>query len=85
MKDFEWLGTQELWDAIAHNAQQARRTTNWVELLDNIKVLCALIDEHIEVFQRTQRSKQLLSQHRRGDQDGRRGMIKPRGGDENEV
>jgi len=30
LKDFEWLGTQELWDAIGHNAQQARRTTNRV-------------------------------------------------------
>jgi len=85
MKDFERLATQELWDAIAHNAQQARYTINWVELLDNIKVLCALIDERIEVFQRRQRSEQLLSRHRRGDQGGRRGMIKPRGGDKSEV
>jgi len=85
MKDFERLATQELWDAIVHNAQQAQHTTNWVELLDNIKVLCALIDERIEVFQRTQRSEQLLTRHRRGDQDGRRGMFKPRGGDKDEV
>jgi len=85
MRDFEWLRTQELWDAIVHNAQQAQHTTNWVELLDNIKVLCALIDERIEVFQRTHRSEQLLSQHRKGDQDRRNGMIKPRGGDKDEV
>jgi hypothetical protein len=85
MKDFEWLGTQELWDAIAHNARQARRTTNWVELLDNIKVLCALIDERIEVFQRSQRREQLLTEDRSGDGDGLRRMIKSRGGDKREI
>jgi hypothetical protein len=58
---FSWLKTDDLWDAIACNAQQAQRSTNWVELLDNIKVLCALVDERIEVFQREMRVEQLLA------------------------
>jgi len=35
-----------------------------VERLDNIKVLVALIDERIEVFQREARTEQLLGEHR---------------------
>lgn len=35
-----------------------------VERLDNIKVLCALIDERIEVFQREKRREKLLLEHR---------------------
>lgn len=85
MRDFERMATDQLWLAIIGNAQQARHTTNWVELLDNIKVLCALIDERIESFQRTQRSEQLIAQRRSGDRDGRNGVFKSRGGDEDEV
>ncbi len=64
MEDFKWLTSEQLWEQIAHNAQQAQWTTNWVELLDNIKVLCVLIDERIDVFQRSQRREQLLKRQR---------------------
>ena len=37
---------------------------NWVEYLDNVGVLCALIDERVETFQRRMRIEQLLGQHR---------------------
>jgi hypothetical protein len=85
MRDFERMATDQLWLAIIGNAQQARHTTNWVELLDNIKVLCALIDERIEVFQRRGRADQLLSQHRNSRKSGPSGMLKSRGGEKDEV
>ena len=64
MKDFEKISTDELWRTIAENAEFARRHTNWVECLDDIRVLVALIDERIEVFQRRMRTEQLLREHR---------------------
>ena len=64
MNDFRRTSTAELWQAIETNAQEARKHVNWVECLDNIKVLCALIDERIEVFQREKRTEQLLGKHR---------------------
>ena len=64
MKDFEKASTTQLWEAIEHNAQMAQRHLNWVEVLDNIKVLTALIDERVETFQRRMRTEQLLREHR---------------------
>ena len=58
------MSTTQLWEAIESNAGDAQEHTNWVECLDNIKVLAALIDERIEVYQRKRRSEQLLRQHR---------------------
>jgi hypothetical protein len=81
MRDFEKVTTDQLWEAIAENARQAQCTTNWVELLDNIKVLCALIDERIEVFQRRMRREQLLAEHRVGNGAGLAEALKRRGGD----
>jgi hypothetical protein len=64
MKDFEKASTAQLWQAIADNAEMAQKHVNWVEYLDNIRVLCALIDERVETFQRRMRTEQLLGQHR---------------------
>ena len=85
MRDFEKVRTDQLWRAIADNAQQAQRTTNWVALLDNIKVLCALIDERIEVFQRRTRVEQLLAEHQAGRRAGLVEVVKERGGDRDEL
>ena len=81
MRDFEKIPTDQLWRAISGNAEQAQRTTNWVGLLDNIKVLCALIDERIEVFQHRTRVEQLLAEHRAGNGAGLVEAVKERGGD----
>ena len=64
MNDFRKTPTERLWSAIVSNAQLAQKHTGWIEYLDNIKVLCALIDERIEVFQRMKRTEGLLRQHR---------------------
>jgi len=64
MRDFERMSTSDMWAAIAHNAEMAQDHINWVEYLDNIKVLCALIDERVETFQRRQRAEQLRNTHR---------------------
>ena len=64
MKDFRKIPTDELWQAIVSNAEHAQSHTDWVECLDNIKVLCALIDERIELFERQTRREQLLLKHR---------------------
>jgi len=64
VKDFEKASTIELWQAIADNAEMAQKHLNWVEYLDNIRVLCALIDERVETFQRKMRTEQLLGRHR---------------------
>ena len=64
MKDFEKASTALLWQAIADNAEMAQKHVNWVEYLDNIRVLCALIDERVETFQRRMRTEQLLREHR---------------------
>jgi len=64
MNDFGKASTTELWEAIESNASSAQGHTNWVECLDNIRVLVALIDERIEVFQRKKRREQLLREHR---------------------
>ena len=42
----------------------AQRHVNWVEYLDNIKVLCALIDERIQSHQRRMRLDQVYREHR---------------------
>jgi len=60
MKDFRRISTAELWRGIEENARYAQKHTDWVMYLDNIKVLCALIDERIELFQRTMRTEQLI-------------------------
>ena len=62
MKDFRKISTAELWNAIEQNAKFAQQHTDWLQYLDNIKVLCALIDERIEVFQRQRRTQQLIQQ-----------------------
>ena len=64
MKAFEKVPTNRLWEAIEHNAQSALRHVNWVEYLDNIKVLCALIDERIQSHQRRMRLGQVYREHR---------------------
>jgi len=64
MNDFRRISTTQLWHVIEHNAREAQSHTDWVERLDTIKVLCALIDERIEVFQREKRTEQLLGEHR---------------------
>ena len=64
MKDFEKASTALLWQAIADNAEMAQKHVNWLEYLDNIRVLCALIDERVETFQRRMRTEQLLGEHR---------------------
>lgn len=64
MKDFEKASTTQLWQAIEHNARLAQEHLNWVEYLDSIRVLCALIDERVETFQRRMRTDQLLREHR---------------------
>lgn len=63
MKDFRRTSTEQLWHAIEENARYAQHHTNWVNYLDNIKVLCALIDERIDVFQREMRREQLIQEH----------------------
>jgi len=63
VKDFEKVSTAELWEAIRENAELALRRTDWLQYLDNIKVLCALIDERIETFQRRMRTERLLREH----------------------
>ena len=68
MKDHEKVSTDELWEIIKANAQHALEHTNWVQCLDNIKVLSALIDERIEVFQRRMRTEQLFREHRSFEQ-----------------
>ena len=55
MKTFNKVPTQQFWEAIEHNAQMGQRHVNWVEYLDNIKVLCALIDERVQAHQRRMR------------------------------
>jgi len=67
VKTFDKVPTQQFGEAIEHNAQMGQRHVNWVEYLDNIRVLVALIDERIERFQREMRTKQLVEQHRRLD------------------
>jgi len=62
MKDFRKISTAELWNAIEQNTKFAQQHTGWLQYLDNIKVLCALIDECIEVFQRQRRTQQLIQQ-----------------------
>ena len=64
MKTFDKVPTSQFWEAIQHNAQMGQRHLSWVEYLDNIKVLCALIDERVETFQRRMRTEQLLREHR---------------------
>ena len=64
MKTFDKVPTQQFWEAIEHNAQMAQRHLNWVEYLDNIKVLCALIDERIQTHQRRMRLEQVQREHR---------------------
>jgi hypothetical protein len=63
-KDFESMSSEELWQAIASNARQAGSHTGWIEYLDNIKVLCALIDGRIQRFQHEMRVEQLLGNSR---------------------
>jgi len=67
VKAFDKVPTRYFWEAIEENARRGQEHTNWVEYLDNIRVLCALIDERIERFQREMRTKQLLQKHRRLD------------------
>ena len=64
MKAFDRVTTTQLWQAIEHNAQRGQRHVNWVEYLDNIKVLCALIDERIQSHQRRMRLEQVYREHR---------------------
>lgn len=64
MKDFEQISTEQLWEAIEANARAAHERLNWVEYLDNIRVLVALIDERVESFQRRTRIEQVLGEHR---------------------
>jgi len=74
VKALENVPTDRLWEAIEHNAQSALRHVNWVEYLDNIKVLCALIDERIQSHQRRMRLEQVYREHR--------GVFRLSGGDE---
>lgn len=64
MKTFDKVPTSQFWEAIEHNAQMGQRHLNWVEYLDNIKVLCALIDERIQTHQRRMRLEQVHREHR---------------------
>ena len=64
MKTFDKVPTQQFWEAIEHNAQMGQQHTDWVEYLDNIKVLCALIDERIQTHQRRMRLEQVYREHR---------------------
>jgi hypothetical protein len=58
------MSTEELWRAISHEAQEAQRTTHWPELLENIRLACALIDQRISAFQRKMRTEQLLAKQK---------------------
>ena len=64
MNDIEAMSTEELWRAISHQAQEAQRTTHWLELLENIRLACALIDQRISAFQRKMRTERLLAKQR---------------------
>ena len=64
MKTFDKVPTQQFWEAIEHNARMGQRHVNWVEYLDNIKVLCALIDERVQAHQRRMRLGQVYREHR---------------------
>jgi len=79
------MTTDQMWQAIASNARQAQETTNWVELLDEIKLLCALIDERIDVFQRRIRAEQLLAGHRIGGQARLTEASRAKGGERHEA
>jgi len=99
MKAFDKVRTQQLWEAIEHNARMGQRHLDWVQYLDNIRVLAALIDERTEAFQRRLRRNQLLAEHRgafqlSGDAEGgdtsveqghgtRRAAASRKGGDPN--
>ena len=64
MNDFGRISTTQLWEAIEHNAKEAQRRTDWVQYLDSIKILCALIDERVEVYQRQRHRDRLIREHR---------------------
>ena len=64
MNDFRKISTTQLWEAIEQNAKEAQRHTDWIEYLDNIRVLVALVDERIETFHRKERTEQLIRKHR---------------------
>jgi hypothetical protein len=66
MKDFRNIPTNELWSAIEENARLAQKHVYWLEYLDNIRVLCALIDERVEVFERRMRIEGAMKEHRTG-------------------
>jgi hypothetical protein len=66
MKDFRNIPTNELWSAIEENARLAQKHVYWLEYLDNIRVLCALIDERVEVFERKRRTERAMKEHRTG-------------------
>ena len=66
MKDFRNIPTNELWSAIEENARLAQKHVYWLEYLDNVRVLCALIDERIEVFERRMRIERAMKEHRTG-------------------
>ncbi|MDP2897849.1 MAG: hypothetical protein Q8Q12_15045 [bacterium] len=66
MKDFRNIPTNALWSAIEENARLAQKHVYWLEYLDNVRVLCALIDERIEVFERRMRLERAMKEHRTG-------------------
>lgn len=66
MKAFAEVSTDQLWKAMEHCARQGRERTNWPELLEDVRVLAALIDERVQAHQRRARSEQLIREHRTG-------------------
>ena len=92
--DFRNVPTNEFWAAIEENARLAQKRVYWLEYLDNIRVLCALIDERVELFERKRRTERAMKEHRTGwswekfgwtnDQPGREaasaGIVVVRGG-----
>jgi len=64
MEDFESMSSEELWQAIAWNAEYALSHTDWIARLDYVKVFCALIDGRIQRFQHEMRIEQLLGNER---------------------
>lgn len=68
MNGLRRLPTDELWKAIEYNAKMGQIRTNWIEYLDNIRILVAAIDERIEAFQRQQRTDELIQRHRTADE-----------------
>ena len=67
--------TETFWKAIISNAQAAMQHTNWIACLDNIKVLCAIIDERVDSFERRKRREGLARQHRTLDESLKEELI----------